>query len=49
MHAADIMRVPGDHARAAGGDDEAQVRPVFGQQGIDAQPNYAGVGDDPPA
>jgi hypothetical protein len=53
MHAADVVDVVGNHARAVGGKDAAQVRPVFspvfGQQAIGAQPGDAGAGDDLPA
>jgi len=50
MHAAHVMDVPGDHLGAIRGNDEAQVRPVFGQQAIGAQPDDAGAGaSDAPA
>src|SRR4051794_39367406 len=48
MHAADVMDVAGDHARAVGSDDAAQrghrqVRAMFGPQSGRAQPAVAGA------
>jgi hypothetical protein len=46
MHPADVMDVAGDHTRAVGGNDAAQIghrqiRPMFGQQPGRMQPTAA--------
>jgi len=43
MHSADVMHLSGDHPRAVGGDDQAQLRhrhrrPVLGQQPVHPRP-----------
>jgi hypothetical protein len=48
MHPADVMDVAGDHTRAVGGNDAAQIghrqiRPMFGQQPGRVQPTAAGA------